>query len=153
MKKIAIVSIVWLVCLGFSTAAMAELIAYYPFDSNYAKNASSYGSIYDGVVNGATWSSGYSGQSYLFNGSGNYIQAAVNINPSNYPQLTMGAWVSTTGTAPIRQIISHDDGGYDRSLGIDNRGGKHGMVRIQRLGCCSRRGCHYPRLAFCGCCL
>ena len=58
MKKIAIVSIVWLVCLGFSTAAMAELIAYYPFDSNYAKNASSYGSIYDGVVNGATWSSG-----------------------------------------------------------------------------------------------
>lgn len=123
MKKITIISFIFLICFGFSGAVHAELIAYYPFDSNYAQNESSYGSIYDGTVSGATWTSGYIGQSYLFNGSSNYIQAAVNINPSNYPRLTMGAWVYATDTTPIRQIISHDNGGFDRSLGIDSRGG------------------------------
>jgi len=34
----------------------------------------------------------------------------------------MGAWVSVASSNPVRQVISHDNGGYDRSLGIDSRG-------------------------------
>ena len=39
------------------------------------------------------------------------------------PQVTMVAWVRPDDGSPIKQVISHDHGGYDRSLGIDSRGG------------------------------
>ena len=119
----------YLLLLGVSLVILqvspvyASLIAYYPFEGN-ANDLS--GNNYNGTISGATLSSGYSGQGYLFNGVNNSINIPVNINPSNYPQLTMGAWVMANATNPIRQIISHDNGGYDRSLGIDSRGGGTG---------------------------
>jgi hypothetical protein len=40
----------------------------------------------------------------------------------------MGAWVQASATDGIRQVISHDNGGYDRSLGLDWRQGYDGST-------------------------
>jgi hypothetical protein len=82
----------------------------------------------------ATLTQGFEGQAYNFDGSNNYIQANVNINPSVHPQLTMGAWVKADSANPIRQIISHDNSDYDRSLGIDSRGGGNGWSTFAGSG-------------------
>jgi hypothetical protein len=62
---------------------------------------------------------GFEGQAYNFNGSGNYIQVPININPTQQPRLTMGAWVRAAAADSFRPVLSHDNGGCDRSLGID----------------------------------
>ena len=112
-------------------AALGHLLAFYPFDGN-ANDAS--GNNNDGVVTGAALSSGYEGQSYHFNGSSDLIRLPLNINPSVHPQLTMGAWVNVNSANPIRQVISEDNGGFDRSLGIDNRGGGTGWSAFAGTG-------------------
>lgn len=69
-------------------------------------------------------SQGRIGQAWNFDGKESYMKINLDINPSQYPQLTMSAWARYTGPdsdGPF-QVISHDDGGYDRSLGIDTRG-------------------------------
>jgi len=46
----------------------------------------------------------------------------------------MGAWVKATDGTPTKQIISHDNGGYDRSLGIDYRGDSTGWSAFSGSG-------------------
>jgi len=121
MKIAVLVSIVAIILGLFFQAAYAEdnLIAYYSFNDG---TASDYTGNFDGTVYGATvTNSGYSGKAFQF--YDDYIQLPLNINPSVYPQLTMGAWVKVDDASPIRQVLSQDDGVYDRSLGIDWRGG------------------------------
>jgi hypothetical protein len=46
----------------------------------------------------------------------------ININPSALPKLTFGAWFNADGAdAVIRGLISHDNGGFDRTLTVDTR--------------------------------
>lgn len=69
-------------------------------------------------------SQGKMGQAWNFDGKESYLKINLDINPIKYPQLTMSAWARYTGPdadGPF-QVISHDDGGYDRSVGIDTRG-------------------------------
>jgi hypothetical protein len=61
-----------------------------------------------------------------FDGVDDAIKVELNVNPTAMPQMSWGAWVTPTNNSPIRQVLSHDDGGYDRSLGIDWRGGLSG---------------------------
>lgn len=50
-----------------------------------------------------------------------------NLNPDVLPQCTLVTWARYTGdSGGVQQVISHDDGGYDRSLGLDDRGGEWG---------------------------
>ena len=50
-----------------------------------------------------------------------------NLNPDALPQCTLVTWARYTGEpGGVQQVISHDDGGYDRSLGLDDRGGQWG---------------------------
>lgn len=50
-----------------------------------------------------------------------------NLNSDVLPQCTLMTWARYTGEpGGVQQIISHDDGGYDRSLGLDDRGGQWG---------------------------
>lgn len=102
------------------------LEAYFSFDGN-ANDMSGNGR--DGAVSGAILAvdrNGTENSAYNFNGIDNSISVPLNINPSVYPQLTLTAWVKVDSEDPIRQVISHDDGGFDRSLGIDFRGGGNG---------------------------
>ncbi len=102
----------------------AGLVGFYPFDGN-TKDASGNGN--DAVAYGARLVPGVIGQAYEFDGSSDYIDTPININPDVAPELTMMAWVypHRTGGDDVflgrRQIFSHDDGGFDRSLLMQNQ--------------------------------
>jgi hypothetical protein len=98
------------------------LVAYYPFDGD-TKDHTENGN--NATNHGATFVSGIKGKALNFDGV-DFVSAPVNINPDVMPQMTMAVWVKPDDGSPIRQVISHDDVGYDRSLGIDRRGGGTG---------------------------
>lgn len=113
------------IVMGFvffaSQEVQAALQAFYTFEGN-ANDVSGNGN--DGTVFGATGTaSGFEGSAFQFNGTGNYIEIPINVNPGVLPQLTWGAWVNADVNNGIRQVLSHDNGGFDRSLGMDGRGG------------------------------
>lgn len=101
------------------------LIAAYALDGN-ARDRS--GNDRHGVVQGAkagTDRFGHAGAAMQFDGR-SFIELPIDINPGTTPRLTFTAWVRADDISPIRQVMSHDDGGFDRSLGIDTRGGGAG---------------------------
>lgn len=110
------------ICAGlcaFAAPGKAALIAYYTFEGN-ANDVT--GNGHNGTVNGATLTgAGFTGQAYAFDGTDDSISIPLDINPSAIPQLTMGAWVNADVASSLRGIISHDDGGFDRSLVLDVR--------------------------------
>ena len=105
------------------------LVAYYPFDGDtrdYSGNGN------HGTNSGAIFVAGKKGQALKFDGVNNYVSAPVNINPEAMPRMTMVAWVQAdkvTGT-----VISHDNGDYDRTIDIDNRGGGTGWSAFSGSG-------------------
>ena len=121
-------AIVVSLCLA-NSAANADLLGVYLMDGD-AVDISGNGN--NGTVVGSPTTSvagGSDGAAYMsFNGVDQYIDVPLDINPSKLPQLTIGAWARVpSGTTPaIRQIISHDDGGWDRGIGTDVRGNLDG---------------------------
>lgn len=114
--------------LGFailSSPSPAQLIVYYSFDDGSSPTNGN-GPV-GTVVNATHTQNGRSGGAYTFNGTDAYIElSTLDINSYVFPRLTMGAWVLATDVSPVRQIISHDDGGLDRSVGLDSRSGVNG---------------------------
>jgi MYXO-CTERM domain-containing protein len=104
-----------------SLPASGALLAFYDFNGD--ANDRSGNAIHPTTLNNVTQVTGYQGQAYEFNGSNSYIRIPLNINPSNHPTLTMGAWVKSDVNVTGKQVISNDNGGFDRTIGIDNRGG------------------------------
>jgi hypothetical protein len=106
---------------------LPALLAFYPFEGN-ARDASGNGR--NGTVNGGPQLvPGYQGQAYSFNTNPalftDYITVPLDINASSYPKLTMGGWAKWThdwDSESIQPILTHDNGGYDRQIGLDNRG-------------------------------
>jgi hypothetical protein len=116
------------VVLMMAGAAQGSLLAYYPFQGN-ANDATGHG--YSGTTHNVTLTTGYQGNAYYFDGrsdKNSYIDIPLNINPTQYAKLTFGAWVKADSgaTGAIRGIISHDNGGFDRTLDIDQRIGGSG---------------------------
>ena len=119
--------------------AKGSLLAFYPFDegaqdtSGNARN----GDVSAVGVNLTTDGSGYEGNAYRFTGQG-FIDLPININPSLLPQVTIGAWVkAATLSSPARhEILSTDNGGYDRALTLDSRSGpdEAGVARYGAFG-------------------
>ena len=68
------------------------------------------------------------GMALQFDGDNDKVMTPVDINPAVVPNLTMSAWVYPTdygggghgGHANRRQVVTHDNGGYDRALLIEN---------------------------------
>ena len=120
------------ISLTLSIPAPAALLAFYDFDGN--ANDRSVNAIHPTTQNNITQVAGHEGQAYAFNGLNSYIEIPLNINPANYPSLTMGAWVKSNNASAIKKIISHDNGTYDRTLGIDNRGGGVGWSAFTGTG-------------------
>jgi len=107
-----------------SAPANASLIGYYTFEGN-ANDVSGNGN--HGVLSPTAptvTASGYQGSAYQF-GTGNantFIDVPININPAILSEITFGAWVNAdVADAVIRGVISHDDGGYDRTIDVDTR--------------------------------
>jgi hypothetical protein len=102
------------------------LIAYFPFSGNANDEISDEN---NGTVNGAVLTKDRFNKAncaYKFDGENDYISIPLNINPDEMPKLTLVAWVKPDDISPIKQVISHDNTGYDRSLCIDRRGGGEG---------------------------
>jgi hypothetical protein len=114
---------------GQSVTPEWGLVIYYPFDGDtrdYSGNGN------DGSNYGATFVSGVSGQALSFDGKDDYVSSLVDINPDVMPQMTMTAWVRADDDSGT--IISHDNGGYDRTIDIDNRGGGFGWSAFSGSG-------------------
>lgn len=120
------------ISLILSVPASAALLAFYDFEGN--ANDRSVNAIHPTTQNNIIQVAGYEGQAYEFNGSNSFIEIPLNINPANYPSLTMGAWVKSDNASATKKFISHDDGAYDRTLGIDNRGGGVGWSAFTGTG-------------------
>jgi Lamin Tail Domain/Concanavalin A-like lectin/glucanases superfamily/CotH kinase protein len=80
---------------------------------------------------------GYEGEAFIFDGAGS-VDVPINITPAVAPSATIGAWVqATTITPPARhEIMSTDNGGFDRALTIDSRLGssESGVARYGAFG-------------------
>lgn len=51
------------------------------------------------------------------------IDTGIDISPSTRPAITFGGWFLHSGYGFSPKTMSHDDGGFDRTLGIDQRVG------------------------------
>jgi hypothetical protein len=107
---------------GQEAAIPSGGVAYYPFNGN-ANDAwgNNDGEVFGPVLCADRF--GTANSAYKFNGTDNYIAIPININPEKMPVITLVAWANSSESSPVRQVISHDDGGFDRSIGIDDRGG------------------------------
>jgi hypothetical protein len=128
----------FLLAIG-SVPSQATLTGWYKFDdsTNLGLDSSGQGknaSVRD--VNGGapTYSaSGYDGGSAMFNGSANgsssggLLSLPINVNPAVVPNMTWGLWVKpsaltvSTAGSQVRDILSIDDGIWDRALAVDQR--------------------------------
>ena len=128
---IAITSVVGAV--GMVGAAPLNPLAIYTFDN--ADGTDSSGNGNHGTIVGAggtTFTDAGGGRngvgramdSSVFAGRTG-IETGININPNVFTSLTMGAWVyaRSTGGRGIGKFLSHDDGSFDRTVGLDDRGG------------------------------
>jgi hypothetical protein len=103
----------------YTPGSITSPVAYYPFDGDVQDHS---GNGYHGANTGASFVSGVSGQALQFDGQKAFVSAPVNINPWNMPRLTMTAWVMSE-REDAGTVICQDDGGFDRTIDIDTRGG------------------------------
>lgn len=105
----------------------AELIAYYPFEGD---TTDATGNGNDGIESGdATPAGPFSGfdgvgQAYEFFGAGQ-VEIPIDINPTSIPDLTVTMWVrpdeSVIDAPGLYKAFGHDNGGWDRTFGLDTR--------------------------------
>lgn len=110
-----------------SLGAQAGLLAYYDFNGPAGTANDVTGNGFNATtVSGASQVAGRSGDTgdfaYSFDQSiRSFIDISLNMN--SYSQLTMGAWVNTSGDHTHGKVISNDNGGFDRTMGLDSRVG------------------------------
>jgi hypothetical protein len=120
-------------------SAQAELIAFYTFDDaeNPGADSSGQGNDISGTVGAApTWESDIGfGDTGAYDFSGGTLTAPIDINAGVVPDMTWGAWVRTDNTSPgLRKIMGHDNGGWDRTIGLDSRNGQFRYTSFTGFG-------------------
>jgi hypothetical protein len=114
-------------------SAHAGLIGYYTFENSVADVSGNGNHGTMGPTAPTYTANGHQGGAYQFGAGGlnTYLTVPININPSALPKVTFGAWFNAAGAdAVIRGLISHDNGGFDRTLTVDTRNGD-GIVNWQ----------------------
>ena len=71
------------------------------------------------LQNGATFGVGVAGEAFLFDGIDDYVDTRVDVQPGTHPEMTWEGWVFPTRSGLRLQILSADDGGYDRSVLVE----------------------------------
>jgi hypothetical protein len=104
--------------------AQAALVALYKFDDPNNLGFDSSGNGNHATNFGAVSApQGYQGGAASFSLNA-YLRSPVDVSRTNTPDMTWGAWVRpTTGGGAIQAVLSNDDGGFDRQIGIDDRQG------------------------------
>jgi hypothetical protein len=121
-----------LLALGLASPAAAVtsgLVAFYDFESSDASDASGNGNdgtVVAGVTFGATGYAGSMGAEFTATSGLSGINTGIDINPAAMPALTMGGWFRAD-TINNGKVLSHDNGGFDRTLGLDGRGSVSGV--------------------------
>ncbi|WP_276718929.1 LamG domain-containing protein [Pseudooceanicola nitratireducens] len=121
-----------LLALGLASPAAAVtsgLVAFYDFESGDASDASGNGNdgtVVAGVTFGATGYAGSMGAEFTATSGLSGINTGIDINPAAMPALTMGGWFRAD-TINNGKVLSHDNGGFDRTLGLDTRGSVSGV--------------------------
>jgi hypothetical protein len=76
-----------------------------------------------------------------FDGTGAYdfsndrLIAPIDVNPGVMNKMTWGGWVRTDDlSAGLRKIMGHDNGGWDRTIGLDNRSGSFRYTTFTGIG-------------------
>ena len=120
----------------FATTAHAGLLGFYSFDAGTAVDLSgngNHGTLGGGVAAPTFTASGFEGGAFNFDGN-DFIDLPININFSNLPNLTMGAWVNADLLGTRETILSHDTGSFDRTLTMDDRGSAAGYSAFTGTG-------------------
>ena len=118
-------------CVGWAVAA-GQTLAIFTFDDGTAKDLSG-NNVTTSLLGAPIFGAGYEGGGITTNGQ-SAVRVNLNINPSVQAQLTMGGWVRATTVSSVRHFLSHDNGGYDRDVCIDTRGGGLGWSAFRGNG-------------------
>ncbi len=114
--------------LGLLCPAPAEggLVALYKFNDPGNLGLDSSGNGNNATNHGATFNAaGIQGGAVSVDGLTAYLESPVNVDRLALPQMTWGAWAKPTLTNGNRQLLSSDDGGFDRALEFDTRVSGH----------------------------
>lgn len=95
------------------------LVLYLPLDKD-SQDMSGLGN--HGVPTSTQIVPGKIGQAYDFNGIDSTVITPLDINPEKIPEMSITCWVYPRSGNGRRQVWSQDDGGYDRSLLVENGG-------------------------------
>ena len=105
-----------------------KLLGVYSFDQPNAPLNESGGNGFTGKMKGAELNSiyledqGFEKGAVSFDGDSRII-VPIDINVTNVPRLTMGAWVKTADlNSDIRMFLGHDNGESDRAIGLHTEG-------------------------------
>lgn len=108
----------------------AGMLGYYTFDNSDAADSSGNGANGTlGVNSSFAVGQGVDGETaaqFNVSGSSDFISVPVNMNPSVNPDFTMAGWFlvdPAAGVAMSRMAVSHDNGGFDRTITLDTRTG------------------------------
>lgn len=113
-------------------SAQETALAIFSFDDGTARDLSGNG-VTTSLLGAPVFGAGYEGGGLITNGTSG-VRVNLDINPATQRLLTMGGWVKASAIDPVRHFLSHDNGGYDRNLGIDNRGGGNGWSAFKGTG-------------------
>src|SRR5690606_31268793 len=112
--------------VSLCATAHATLQGFYPFDGeDPTQDASGIGRTLESASADPSHlaDGGYEGGAAAFDGTQRWL-VPLDINPDIMPKMTMGAWVKTANLTPgLRKVLGSDDGGWDRSIGLDDREG------------------------------
>jgi len=119
--------VVFMVSFSFSVSAQKEelmnkIYAYYPLDGNTIdKGPKQLNGEQISEIRSTEDRFGNKDRALSFNGQDESLKLPVNINPEIMPKLTIALWLKVDDFSGISTIISHNDGGVDRSIIIDGR--------------------------------
>ncbi|MEC9327265.1 MAG: LamG-like jellyroll fold domain-containing protein, partial [Verrucomicrobiota bacterium] len=117
----------------------ATLLAFYTFDDPndpFADSSGNGNDLAQGNGVAPSWGAdiGFKG-SGAHDFSGGTLVSPIDINAGPLPDMAWGAWVRTNNTSPgLRKVMGHDNGGWDRTLGLDSRNGQFRYTSFTGFG-------------------
>ncbi|PIZ72431.1 hypothetical protein COY07_03290 [Candidatus Peregrinibacteria bacterium CG_4_10_14_0_2_um_filter_43_11] len=103
-----------------SSANSLSLKSYWSFDEGGGTVAIDKIGSNNGVITGASYIKGISGNALSFDGITDDVLTTLDIDPTAVPNLTISLWIFPTDLSgsSLQTIASADDGGWDRAFGI-----------------------------------